>query len=107
LAQIVWLSSAIADLEAVCAFLGRRPESQAERLAGRIFEQVDRLRDFPRSGRPVREVPLTEDVRELIVEPYRIAYQVDRDRVLIVTIQHGARGTTDEEIHEPVATYAY
>ena len=51
---------------------------------------MERLTDFPRSGRVVPEFERS-DIRELIVQSYRIVYRVRGEDVEILTVHHGAR----------------
>ncbi len=51
---------------------------------------VDQLMRFPRSGRIVPEVGLP-DIRELLVQNYRVVYLLRADDIEILTIRHGAR----------------
>jgi plasmid stabilization system protein ParE len=55
--------------------------------------KAEALATFPRRERVVPEYE-DEDVREIIVFPYRIAYQVSEEShaVAIARIWHGARG---------------
>jgi len=48
------------------------------------------LEQFPRSGRIVPEIR-HDDIREVILQSYRIIYRVHPDEVEILTIHHGAR----------------
>jgi plasmid stabilization system protein ParE len=59
-------------------------------MAELLYEGGRNLDILPHRGRPV---PGTR-MRELIVSPYIIRYQVDRNRVLIVRVRHGSRRPT-------------
>jgi toxin ParE1/3/4 len=48
------------------------------------------LERFPRSGRKVPEFD-DENMREVIVYSYRVIYQLQDDKVLIISIVHGKR----------------
>jgi plasmid stabilization system protein ParE len=52
--------------------------------------------DFPRIGRVVPELE-DENVREIILPPYRIIYEIfpDQQRPVILRIWHGARGSPE------------
>ena len=73
--------SAIADLEV--------PEV-GERLLREVVLQVERLADFPESGRVVPEFGLAP-LREIIHPPFRIVYRLDAGRVRIVRVWRSER----------------
>ena len=90
MAQVTWTTQALVDLDAVCLFIARDAPRYAELFAERVFRTTDRLAEFPRSGRVVPEIG-REDIRELIVQDYRVIYRVISDEVEILTVHHGAR----------------
>lgn len=59
-------------------------------FAERVFQATDRLAQFSRVGRVVPEVG-RDDIREVIVQSYRVIYRLLPDEVEILTIHHGAR----------------
>jgi plasmid stabilization system protein ParE len=65
----------------------------AERFCGRLIEHAESLAEFPLQGRVVPEKQRTT-LREIILSPSRIAYEIQSDRNLveIMTIWHAARG---------------
>lgn len=75
---------------AALEFVSRNSTSAARRLANRVRVATERLTAFPRSGRVVPERG-TEDVRELIIAPFRLIYRLVDDDVLIISFYHGAR----------------
>jgi addiction module RelE/StbE family toxin len=89
-AQVTWTEQALDDLEAVCLFIARDSPRYAELFAQRAFRATDRLRDFPLSGRVVPEIG-RNDIREVIVQGYRIIYRVLPNEVEILTVHHGTR----------------
>jgi plasmid stabilization system protein ParE len=56
----------------------------------RVFAATERLSHFPRSGRIVPEMGV-EEIREVIVQSYRVIYRVVLEEVEILTVHHGAR----------------
>jgi toxin ParE1/3/4 len=89
MAEVTWTDQALDDLDAVCLFIARDAPRYAERFADRLFETAQHLATFPRAGRVVSEFG-REDVRETIVQNYRVVYRVLPDEVEILTIHHGA-----------------
>jgi toxin ParE1/3/4 len=90
--KVIWSDEAIFDLGAIVRYISADNPSAAEALAREMFERTRMLAEFPQSG---RRVPEEHDakVREIIVEPYRIIYEVnDATTVDILRIWHAARG---------------
>ncbi|MGI9173736.1 MAG: type II toxin-antitoxin system RelE/ParE family toxin [Rhodothermales bacterium] len=87
MAEVVWTLEALDDVEAVGAFHERTSPSYAASLVERLYEAVAVLEEYPRFGRKVPEID-HDVVRELIVERYRMVYQLMRDRVEIVAVLH-------------------
>lgn len=90
MAQVSWTSQALDDLEAICLFIARDAPTYAEVFADRVFRVTDRLAEFPRLGRVVPEIG-RQDIRELIVQSYRVIYRLLPEEVEILTVHHGAR----------------
>lgn len=91
--QIIWSEQARDDLQAIVLFIAQDNPPVAEEFGYRLMSKVDVLAEFPLLGRIVPEED-DETVRELILRPYRIIYQVRADGrdIAIVRIWHGARG---------------
>ena len=92
--ELIWSESAIADLEAVCAFIAVDNPSAAERIGQTILEHVELLARFPFIG---SAFPLGSrgPVRELVVRrTYRLFYSVDefKREIDVLRVWHGARG---------------
>jgi toxin ParE1/3/4 len=90
---IIWSKQALDDLRGIVVFIARDNPDAAAQFGYRLISKVDLLSEFPAMGRVVPEQKST-DVRELILRPYRIIYEV-RDKenaVAIARVWHGARG---------------
>lgn len=90
MAEVTWTQQALDDLEAVCLYIARDAPGYATVFAERAFRAVAHLAQFPRAGRVVPEIH-HDDIREVILQSYRIIYRVRLDEVEILTIHHGAR----------------
>ena len=94
--RLIWSPTAKFDLKDIAAFIAEDSTSAAERFVRSLFHAVERLADFPESGRIVPEFndPV---LREIIRKPCRIVYRVDnRKRTIeIARVWHAARGTPD------------
>ncbi len=67
----------------------------AELFARRVAQTTDRLA-FPLLKWVVPEIG-RDDIREVIVQSYRVIYQLLPDEVEILTVHHGASPLTDFE----------
>ena len=88
--SIVWTHQALEDIESIHLFIARDSERYAAMMAERILDSIERLRDFPKSGRIVPEVGC-EELRELLIGAYRVVYRCGENRVTILTVVHGAQ----------------
>ncbi len=87
--RVRWLRRALANLEAEAEYIARDKPAAASRMVAAIQRAVERLADYPASGRPGR-VPGT---RELVVPgtPYVIPYRVRGQSVEVLRVFHAAR----------------
>ena len=61
-----------------------------ERLLREVVAHVERLADFPESGRVVPEFGLAR-LREITHPPFRIVYRIDAARVRVVRVWRSER----------------
>ena len=94
--KLIWSPTARFDLKDIASFIAEDSASAAERFVRSLFQSVERLADFPESGRIVPEFN-DPAIREVIRKLCRIVYRVDgRKRVVeIARVWHAARGTPD------------
>jgi addiction module RelE/StbE family toxin len=88
--RLEWTEPAVSDLENIRDYIKKDSEHYAFRFVEKIIEAVEKLVKFPEIGRAVPEAA-TENIRELIFHNYRIMYRMETERILILTIMHGAR----------------
>jgi toxin ParE1/3/4 len=88
---IAFADSAVRDLETIHAwYVDQQVPDVGERLLGEIVVQIERLADFPESGRIVPEFGLTH-LREIIHPPFRIVYRWDESKTRIVRVWRSER----------------
>ena len=94
--RIVWSKTALVDLHDLVRYIARDDRRVAKRFGDLIVTKVDSLQTFPRIGRMVPEYR-EDHLREFIVSPYRIVYEIDDDSMTlsVLRISHGARGELD------------
>ena len=85
-----WTDQALEDLAAIREFIGQDSPNYASIVVARLLRAVERLSDFPESGRVVPEFE-RRSVREVVERPYRIFYRLVGEREIhILTVHHGA-----------------
>lgn len=86
---VIWSPTARAHLRQAQAFIAEDNPRAAAMTAKRILNAVERLKDFPASGRP----GLLPHTRELVVPgaPVFLPYRVKGQTVEILGVIHGAR----------------
>lgn len=90
MAQVIWSPSSLRDLDSIGEFIARDSVHYAGLFVERIVAHVEKLREFPQSGRVVPEYG-REDLREFIFESYRIVYRVRGDMIQVAAVVHGAK----------------
>lgn len=85
-----WSEGAEDDLTQIYEFIARDSIRYAEVVVRALLESPARLAQYPLSGRVVPELQ-RDDVREVIWETYRVVYQVEHERVTILTVFRATR----------------
>lgn len=88
---VEFAESALLDLEAIRAWYDEQGAPEVgRRFVSQIVEQVERLVEFPESGRIVPEFGLA-GVRELLHPPFRVVYRVGPGTIWIVRVWRSER----------------
>ncbi len=90
--EVIWTEPAWQDLEAAANFIARDSVSYAAAFVQEVKEAVTTLAQYAERGRMVPELG-NQRIRELLVTPYRLIYEVSDDQVLVLALIHGARRT--------------
>ncbi len=88
--RVVWSPEALEDAEAIAAYIGRDSAAYASAVVTKIVETARGIASFPWMGRVVPELGDNE-IRERFVYSYRVIYQVQEKRILILAALHGKR----------------
>lgn len=95
MARISWTSQALNDLQATGDFISRDAPAFAQVFTDKVFDSVERLENFPRSGRIVPEIN-QENIREIIVGSYRVFLRCGAFTMIQCThLQYCCRYTND------------
>jgi toxin ParE1/3/4 len=88
---ITFAVSSVRDIEEIRAwYADQQVPDVGERLLREVFSQIERVADFPESGRIVPEFGVAH-LREIIHPPFRIVYRLDKTRVRIVRVWRSER----------------
>jgi toxin ParE1/3/4 len=90
MAQIKWTEPALNDLNEIAEYIALDKPSAAKKLVQDTFEFVERLKDFPNSGKIPTELQDSR-CREIVVGPCRVFYRVDADLVFILYVMRSER----------------
>ena len=93
--KLFWTGRALADLDALHAYIAQNNERAAHAMVERIVARVERqLSRLPESGHPGR----IAKTRELVVSgtPYILPYRIVGNTIHILRVFHSARRWPDE-----------
>lgn len=85
MAQIIWTEPALDNLDDIAEYIAVSNVYAAKQLVERVFNKVHRLENFPDSGRVPEEIS-NLNYREVVVNPCRVFYKVDKDSVYILHV---------------------
>jgi toxin ParE1/3/4 len=90
MAQIIWTEPALDDLNNIAEYIAVSNLYAAKQLVENVFSKVQRLEQFPDSGRVPEEVS-NLNYQEVVVNPCRVFYKVDNDSVFILHVMRQER----------------
>lgn len=88
--NVLFSSTAERNFLAALDYIRREKPSAAQSFRDRALRSLQRLEEFPESGRHIPEFP-DRPYREVVVAPYRFFYRIKDDVVLIVNVWHDAQ----------------
>ncbi len=90
MAQIIWTEPALLDLNEIAEYIALDKPNAANNLVQKIFSKTERLEKFPESGRKPPELKKSR-YREIIVDPCRIFYRAEQEKVYILYVMRSER----------------
>ncbi len=90
MAQVIWTEPALQDLNEIAEFIALDKISAANILVQKVFSVIERLEKYPKSGRKPPELESSRYL-ELVVNPCRIFYRVEKDKVFILYVMRSER----------------
>ena len=97
--KVVWTEQAWGRLREIERYIARDDASAATRLVDKLIDRGDSLKEHPRRGRRLPELP-GSGLRELIVDNYRIVYRRTPKAVEVLTVFEGHRLLRLDELTE-------
>jgi toxin ParE1/3/4 len=96
--RIIWSQTAVEDLKEIVQYIASDDPDASAKFADRIIRCIETTSKLPFSNRIVPE-KAEEPIREAILKPYRLIYQVDSNRsaINILRIWHAAHGIPEIE----------
>ena len=95
--KVIWTKPALNDLDEIISYIAYNSIDNAIKQYERIRETAKEITAFPKQGRIIPELKNENIIkfREIIVNPWRIMYRIDDDRILILAIIDGRRNIED------------
>ncbi len=92
MAEIIirWSLNSVKNLEEIADYISENSPFYAPVFISKIIQAVERLIDFPLSGRVVPEFE-NENIREIIFHNYRIIYKINNSVIDISDVIHASR----------------
>lgn len=87
---IRWSPEALADVEAIAAYISRDSAFYARAVVGKILDIARDLKNFPLIGRVLPEIN-DPSIRERFVYSYRLIYQIEDANITVLAVIHGKR----------------
>ncbi|MGB0937145.1 MAG: type II toxin-antitoxin system RelE/ParE family toxin [Colwellia sp.] len=90
MAEVIWTSPALDDLNDIAEYIALSNIPAAKKLVQKVFDKISRLENHPESGKRPQEL-VNLNYREVNVNPCRIFYKVDSDKVYILHVMRQER----------------
>jgi toxin ParE1/3/4 len=90
MAQVIWTEPTLTDLDEVAEYIALDKVEAARDLVKKVFDTTSQLELFPEIGRKPSELK-GSTYREIIVDPCRIFYRLDQNKVYILYVMRGER----------------
>lgn len=89
--KIIWSPLSINRINEIADFISEDSPEAAKRWIDDLFKKVERIKEFPHSGRLVPETG-RKDIREILFGNFRIIYRTMLTEIAILTVRHSKQG---------------
>jgi toxin ParE1/3/4 len=96
-ARLIWAEPALHDLEAIAEYIALDKPDAARLYVQRVFLEVERLAQFPKSGSVPPEMPHLP-YRQVVIPPCRVFYRSEGQDVLIVFVMRSERRLLESDL---------
>ncbi len=90
MAEVIWTSPALNDLNGIAEYIAVSNTPSANKLVQKVFDKISRLKNHPESGKRPKEL-INLNYREVNVNPCRIFYKIDINKVYILHVMQQER----------------
>ncbi len=90
MAEVIWTEAALSDLSEIAEYIALSNEPAAKKLVQEVFRKVERLAQFPESGRIPPELEHL-NYREVVSSPCRVFYKREQSKVFILHVMRQER----------------
>ena len=95
--KITWSPLAAEQVRDIASYIALDKPSVAEQWIDKIFDSVEQLIDFPKSGRVVPELQINS-IRELVQGNYRVIYKIQDNSISVLTVKSYRQQLRADEI---------
>ena len=95
--KIIWSPLAVEQVRDIASYIALDKPSVAVQWAEKKFNSVERLSEFPNSGRIVPEINRNE-IREIVNGNYRVIYKVKEKEILVLIVKSYRQILKENEI---------
>ena len=88
--KVIWSYEATDDLATLADYIAKDSSFYAAAFTQQILDISCSLNEFSERGRIVPELG-NPNIRELLIREYRLIYNIEQSRVVILALVHGAR----------------
>lgn len=95
--RIIWSPLAVEQARDIASYIALDKPSAAESWINEIFDCVERLKQFPESGRVVPEIK-RNDMREIVQGSYRVIYKITDKTIHVLVVKSYRQSLKEDEI---------
>ncbi|MBL7066540.1 MAG: type II toxin-antitoxin system RelE/ParE family toxin [Candidatus Marinimicrobia bacterium] len=95
--KIIWSPLSVDQATEIAEYIAADNISASNEWVEKLFEIVEQLKTFPRSGRIVPEIN-EETIRKLLFGNYRIIYRIELKQISILTVRHNRQILPESDI---------